>query len=212
MKKKKYISKGVYLVIDSSMDKERTLNQLRAVKNEEIAAIQIWNNPAIEKVDKCFLKDIIQLYQDVPVPILINEEWKLLKEIDFDGVHFDSIPNDFLKIEQELDREFLKGITLSNDLEVVEKADEFSFDYVSFCSMFPSKTVDSCEIVHPGSVKKCREITAMPIFLSGGINPGNMDLLQQLPFEGIAVVSGIMKATDPVKALRAYNKQLTSKN
>ncbi|HLR00509.1 MAG TPA: thiamine phosphate synthase [Sphingobacterium sp.] len=209
---KKNISKGVYLVIDSSMDKKQALNQLKAVKNEKIAAIQIWNNPVVEKVDKCFLKDIVQLYKDVPVPILINEEWELLKEIDFDGVHFDNVPSDFPKIKQELDREFLKGITLSNDLEAVEKADKFSFDYVSFCSMFPSKTVDSCEIVHPDSVKKCRAITSMPIFLSGGINPDNMGLLQQLPFEGVAVVSGIMKATDPVKALRAYNKQLRNKN
>lgn len=205
---KKNISKGVYLVVDSGMNPAKVLKQLEAVKKEDIAAVQIWNNPQLKEVDRTFLNEIIQLYTDVSTPILIHEQWELLSEIDFDGVHFDRIPKKFNEIEQQISRPFLKGITLTNDLDTVKKAEEHRFDYLSFCSMFASTTANSCEIVHPETVKKCREMTDMPIFLSGGIYPENMNLLNDLPYQGVAVVSGVMEVADPVQAVRGYKKQL----
>lgn len=205
---KKNISKGVYLVVDSAMNPVKALKQLEAVKKENIAAVQIWNNPQLKEVDRTFLNEIIQLYADVSSPVLIHEQWELLSEIDFDGVHFDQVPEDFKEIEQQISRPFLKGITLTNDLDTVKKAEEYRFDYLSFCSMFASTTANSCEIVHPETVKKCREMTDMPIFLSGGIYPENMNLLNDLPYQGVAVVSGVMQAADPVQAVRDYKKTI----
>lgn len=205
---KKQISKGIYLVVDSGMNPAKVLKQLEAVKKEGIAAVQIWNNLQLKEIDRVFLGEIIQLYTDVSTPILIHEQWELLSEIDFDGVHFDQIPENFKDIERKISRPFLKGITLTNDLDAVKKAEEYGFDYLSFCSMFASPTANSCEIVRPESVKKCREITDMPIFLSGGIYPENMNLLNDIPYQGVAVVSGVMGADDPEQAVRNYKKQL----
>lgn len=205
---KKNISNGVYLVVDAGMSPVKVLKQLEAVKNESIAAVQIWNNPQLKEVDRTFLAEIVQLYADVSTPILIHEQWELLSEIGFDGVHFDRIPGNFKEIERQVSKPFLKGVTLTNDLETVQKAEEYRFDYLSFCSMFASKTAISCEIVHPETVRKCRKMTEMPIFLSGGIYPENMNLLKDLSYQGVAVVSGVMGANDPVQAVRSYNKQL----
>ncbi|ULT43210.1 hypothetical protein KRR40_06900 [Niabella defluvii] len=40
-------------------------------------------------------------------------------------------------------------------------------------------------------------MTTMPLFLAGGIKPGNMETLSGLDYSGIAIVSGIMEADNP---------------
>ena len=46
------------------------------------------------------------------------------------------------------------------------------------------------------------------IFLSGGITPDNMEELKELNYDGIAVVSGIMNAENPLKSLNLYKEKL----
>lgn len=204
----KAIQSGIYIVIDPAQDTDKTLDTLKQIKNESIAAVQIWDNPEVNTMDEKLLSEVRRLFKNTSTPLLINNRWELLKKFDFDGIHFDVIPENYDQFIVETDRKLIKGITLSNDLGVVEKADHLGFDYVSFCAMFPSKTVSNCEIVRPENVIKCREITKMPIFLSGGIHPDNIKFLRNLSFQGIAVVSGIMNTKDPKKALSAYQVQL----
>lgn len=205
---KKEIGTGVYLVIDPAMGVGLNIQQLEYLVDEDIAAIQIWDNPTMEAMDAQLLNATIELFKDSKVPILINNRWECLTDFDLDGVHFDSIPNNIDVIKSKVGRRFFKGITLTNDLRKVEMAQSLNFDYVSFCSMFPTATSDSCEIVLPESVKKCREISDMPIFLSGGIKPQNIQDIKALPFEGVAVISGIMRANRPKEELRKYLAEL----
>ncbi|MDZ7683410.1 MAG: thiamine phosphate synthase [Fodinibius sp.] len=133
---------------------------------------------------------------------------ELLKDTPADGLHFDSVPNNYEEIKNEVDRDFIAGITCSNDLEIVEWAEENGFDYVSFCAMFPSPSVDSCEIVTPETVRKARQITDMPLFLSGGITPEKIGELDGLDFNGVAVISGILKDDEPREKALNYNQAL----
>lgn len=202
----KEIKSGIYIVINPAQNNDDILNQLVQIKDESIAAIQIWDNPDVKALNENLIDEIIQLFKN-STPILINNQWELLKEFEFDGVHFDKIPGNYNELINEINRDFIKGITLGNDLNIVEKADNLNFDYVSFCSMFPSQTSDNCEIVRTETVLKCREITDMPIFLAGGITPNNIKELKNLSFQGVAVVSGIMNAHQPKEALKKYKLQ-----
>lgn len=202
---KKHIIKGVYVVVDPAMPKSEILKQLDKIKEERIAAIQIWDNPKLESVEESLLQDIVDLFSKSNTPILINNHWELLKTIALDGVHFDRIPEDLPSIITEIDKPFLKGLTLENDLTAVGQAEKLQFDYLSFCSIFPSSTSDTCEIVKHETIQRCREITSMPIFLAGGIDLENSKLLKNLPFDGFAVVSSVMKAEDPKEIVKQYN-------
>lgn len=205
---KKIISGGVYVIVDPGMKLKTILKQLEAIRDENIAAVQVWDNPAVEKIDENLVRNIIRLFGPGKTPVLINNKWELMSEMELDGVHFDVIPETFNKISQEIGRGFLKGVTVHNDLKVIQQAEQLNFDYVSFCSMFPSQTSNSCEIVQLKTVQRCREMTDMPIFLAGGITPQNIHLLNNLSFQGIAVVSAVMKANDPKKVLQEYNALL----
>src|SRR5690625_5063679 len=174
---KKTIGSGLYIVVNPAQEKDEIIEQLNKIKNENIAALQIWDNPDLKSIDKPLLQKILHIFKG-KTPVLINNKWEMLKEFAFDGVHFDRIPQNFQEIDRQINQDFIKGVTLENNLALVKKAEHLNFDYLSFCAMFPSKTVDSCEIVRPETVQKCRNMTAMPIFLSGGITPANVNKLK----------------------------------
>jgi len=202
---------GIYLIVDPSMERNVLVSKLRQITHEEIAAIQIWDNfkPNENLIE--LINVILQLCHDKKIPVLINNQWELLKHTNLDGVHFDNKPEDFLRITKELNREFITGITCNNDLSIVKWADENGFDYISFCSMFPSSTANSCELVRFNTVKEARKITSLPIYLAGGIKPENIDLLNELNYSGIAIVSGIMSAENPVKEIKKYHQKIKDK-
>lgn len=204
------IKRGIYLVIDPEIDIQKLNIQLTKIRDAELSAIQIWDNFARLSADQ--IQEIFQLvfeiFKEKQTPILINNRWEYLMEHPFSGVHFDFSPNDLESISDKIGRSFLKGLTLNNDLSTVSKAQENQFDYLSFCSLFPSSTSNSCEIVHFDTIKKCKEITDIPIFLAGGITPENMDLVEELDYNGVAVVSGIMNAENPLEQLAKYRTKV----
>ena len=207
---KKELRKGVYVVVDPAMETDRILSQLDQIKNEEVAALQIWDNPEIKIWNKTLLQAVIDMFSTTKTPVLINNQWQLCKELDFDGIHFDELPENMPEIKKNINRPFLKGLTLENDLSNVKKAEHLGFDYFSFCSLFPSSTADSCEIVRPETIIKCREHTQLPVFLAGGINLENIGSLKRLSFDGIAMVSSIMNAEKPAEVMRKYQTLLNS--
>jgi len=203
----KTIQKGVYVVIDPGMEQEKILSQLDKIKKKSIAAIQIWNNPNAE-ITSHLIESILALFKNTNTPVLINNEWEYLKAFDLDGVHFDEFPTNLEQINKEVNREFIKGITLTNDLGGLSEIEAMGFDYLSFCSVFPSSTSNSCDLVDLKTIQDCKEQTNLPIFLSGGITPENLIQLRHLNYDGVAIVSGIMKASDPEKAIENYSNEL----
>lgn len=203
----KTIHKGVYVVIDPGMEQEKILSQLEKIKKQSIAAIQIWNNPNAE-IKPPLIESILALFKDTNTPVLINNEWEYLKAFDLDGVHFDALPKDLEQINKEVNRAFIKGITLTNDLGRLSEIEAMGFDYLSFCSVFPSSTSNSCDLVDFKTIQDCKEQTDMPVFLSGGITPENLNQLRHLNYDGVAIVSGIMKASNPKKAIENYSNEL----
>jgi thiamine-phosphate pyrophosphorylase len=205
------ITGGVYLVLNPAMDRSKMMHTLQQALEGGVDVLQIWNNwpRGFSSHEKEILaNDIVNLAENFEVPVLINQEWEMLKNTRLHGVHFDEIPPDFGHIKKELTRPFLQGVTCSNNLEVIDWANRFEVDYISFCSMYPSKSAGNCEIVRPETVHKAREYTHLPLFVSGGVTPQNLLPLKKLGIDGVAVISGILDSHDPCKAAADYRKAL----
>ncbi|QCK14452.1 thiamine phosphate synthase [Mangrovivirga cuniculi] len=69
-------------------------------------------------------------------------------------MHFDEIPRDFDRIKSNVPNNRIFGLTVNNDLDIIKEAIDYGFDYLSFCTVFPSETNNSCELVDPKIVKK----------------------------------------------------------
>ena len=196
---------GLYLIADPSIPHDKLLGKLRIALKCGIAAIQLWNNPRTRLNLETLVKPAIDLCRQYNTPLIINNEWKLLKELPLDGVHFDAAPPDIEAIRKEIGRDFITGITCGNDLKAVEWAHQHEISYISFCSIFPSSSADGCELVNFETIKTARELTGIPIFLAGGLSPENLKRLNGLNYNGLAVISAIMNADDTAEAVKYYN-------
>jgi len=206
--KRQTIQSGIYLIIDPSMEEEILLSKLNFIVKEKIAAIQVWDNfKDKQNIEELLLK-IDEKASPNNIPIIINNRWELLKQSPLDGIHFDEIPENFNEIKKEINRDFIAGITCNNELSIIEYAEKHQFDYISFCSMFPSKTANSCELVDFETVQKAKNIFSGKIFLAGGIDLSNIENLSQLNYHGIAVVSGIMSAENPSETIKIYHQKI----
>ncbi len=209
--KKKIITGGLYLVLNPDMDREILLSKLGQSLKGGVDVIQIWNNwPELFTLENKIelIHDVLRTAEDFQVPVLINEEWELLKETALDGVHFDTLRADLHVVRSEIKRDFIFGITCNNDLSVIHSGEKEGADYISFCSMFPSRSVSSCDIVMPENVRKAGEMTDLPIFVSGGITAENLKKLSDLPIDGVAVISGILNSETPEKSAQDYKQIL----
>jgi thiamine-phosphate pyrophosphorylase len=206
--RKQTIESGIYLIIDPSMDEEIVFSKLNLIVKEKISAIQIWDNFKENQNIKELLLKIHELTSSNNIPLIINNRWEYLNQIPFDGIHFDEIPENFIQIKKEINCDFIAGITCNNKLSTIEYAEENQFDYISFCSMFPSKTANSCELVNFDTVQKAKSIFSGKIFLAGGIDLNTIKNLEELNYDGIAVVSGIMSEENPSHTIKEYQQNI----
>jgi thiamine-phosphate pyrophosphorylase len=213
MEMSKKIAGGIYLVIDPGMERQLLFHKLKAALEGGIDVLQIWNHwpEGINKLS--FIQEISALAKPYHVPLLINQEWALLNETSaLDGVHFDAFPVDLPSIKQKIGKAFIAGVTCSGNLETVIQAHQNQLDYISFCSMFPSRSAGSCTIVLPKTVEQAGKLTDIPLFISGGITPENTATLKQkIDFDGVAVISGILNAKNPKQQTLAYQDALNKK-
>ncbi len=210
MNKNLKITGGIYLVLNPAADLELLCNKLEAALTAGIQAVQIWNNWPPETDKLAYIEKLGQRCQTHHVPLLINENWLLLKQSPYlQGVHFDEIPADFEHIKQTLGQAFIAGITCTDELGNLHWAMANQLDYISFCAMYPSPSAGSCSRVMPATVQQARRLTQMPLFVSGGITPQNiLTLKQNTPFDGVAVISGILSAENPQQKVLEYKHAL----
>lgn len=200
------IRSGIYWVIDPATDRCKLASALRAALSDTVAAVQIWDNfENIENPIQC-AAEIVAICHQHQVPVLINNRWEFLLTLALDGVHFDAIPNNYSTIKTQIGRPFMSGLTITNELQELQWAEKNQLEYISFCSVFPSTTSNSCEPVKFDSIRAARNLYTGKIFLAGGIRPDNLEKLASLDFDGIAMVSGIMHAADPAAAIQEYAK------
>lgn len=204
---KQFIGKGIYLVVDPSMPKHILMEKLQLILTEKIAAVQIWDNFSKGQDILSLINELCELCHLSDTPLIINNRWEYLKDTALNGVHFDHVPDDYELIKSHINRPFLSGLTCSNELSLIKWAEENKLDYISFCSMFPSATATSCELINYETVRQAKTIFSNPIFLAGGIKPENIGELTGLGCDGIAVVSGIMSSEHPVESIRQYHQK-----
>ena len=202
----KHELKGLYLVVDPCIP--GILPKLEQAIKGGVDMVQIWNHWLPGHQKEAFIHTVCDMAHQHNIPVLIHEAWEWLSRTPIDGVHFDQIPANWQTVKKEIDTSLITGLTCGNDLEKVRLAAEQQFSYISFCALFPSESAGSCEIVLPETILKARQITSIPIFASGGIDHGNLDKVLPLGVDGVAVISGILKARNPSIAAYQYRQVL----
>jgi thiamine-phosphate pyrophosphorylase len=195
---------GLYLVVDPSIPQRKLLITVKKALTGGVDILQLWS--PLEKVPQIteIALSLLNLANQSNVPLIINNNLQLAKEIGAHGVHMDQYDMAPSETRKFLNEQSIVGYTLGNDLKRLKWAEKVGADYVSFCAVFPTSSVTQCEIVPLESIRLAKSMTKMPVFASGGINLDNVRSVLEAGADGIAVISAILKARDPEQAAKSF--------
>jgi thiamine-phosphate pyrophosphorylase len=197
--------RGLYLVADLSLPEQRLIRAIEDAVNGGVQIVQIWNAAKSTKESTFRICDkISSVASKARVPLIVNNDVDLAKSIGADGIHFDEFhktPDDARKL---LGPDAIVGYTCGTDQVILSKAESTGADYISFCAVFPSPSVQSCDIVPLESIRKAKQIVSTPVFASGGITLENAHLVLEAGADGLAIASSILSAEDPEAMGRAF--------
>ena len=199
--------KGLYLVVDPSISHQRLLGIVKKALKGGVDILQLWASENALKM-KEVAWSLLDLANQNHVPLIINNDLQLANEIGAHGVHMDQYDKTPSEIRKFLGKESIVGYTLGNDLERLRWAGNVAADYVSFCAVFPTSSVSQCEIVPLNTMKLAKSMTKIPIFASGGITLNNVRSVLEAGADGIAVISAILKASDPEQAAKSFKNMI----
>jgi len=195
---------GLCLVVDPSVPHRRLLDIVEKSLKGGVDVLQLWKPRKNSRKIRELARELLNLANDYGVPLIINNDIQLAKDVEAHGVHldgYDVTPSDARKA---LNEQSIVGYTVGNDLKWIKWAETVGADYVSFCSVFPSTSAIQCEIISLGAIRSAKSVTHIPVFASGGITLSNVHLVLETGVDGIAVISAILKASDPEQAAKSF--------
>lgn len=139
------------------------------------------------------VKKITERYQ---IPLIINDRVDICLAVNADGVHIGDEELPVALTRELIGPHRLLGVS-AKTLERAQQAQQEGADYIGTGAIFPTKTKDSPQ-TSKETLREIAQSLQIPVIAIGGINRKNIATLAQIPITGIAVVSEIMCAQNPV--------------
>lgn len=140
-------------------------------------------------------KKIQQLCKKYRVPFIINDNVKLAKEIDADGVHVGQSDMETLDVRAQLGEDKIIGVS-ARTVEQALLAEKHGADYLGVGAVFQTGTkTDAREVEHSVLKEICTKVD-IPVVAIGGITQDNVKELSGSGINGVAVISAIFAQKD----------------
>lgn len=149
---------------------------------------------------------LCQLCRDLNVPLIINDDPGLAREIGADGVHLGQDDPSYEEARALLGAQAIIGVSCYNSLDRALFAQALGADYVAFGRFFPSKTKPQAVEAPLSLLTEARRLLSIPIVAIGGITPENGGRLIEAGADLLAVTEGIFGQPDPQAAARRYTE------
>lgn len=137
------------------------------------------------------------------VSFVVNDRLDLALAVGADGLHLgqDDLPAPVAR--RLLPASMFLGVS-THSLEQARQAQADGADYVAVGSVFPTATKPEFQLVGLELVKQARQGVKVPLVAIGGITPENVTEVIRAGADGVAVISAICGASDPVEATRRF--------
>ena len=206
---KRKIESGVYLVVDPSYGEAKVLDVARKSMEGGLDVLQLWASWKDDSSAIDLGRKLVLLANEYSVPFVVNNDLEVALKIGADGVHIDGTEPSPSIIRGKMGDDCIVGVTCSTNMEKVLWAAGENVDYISFCSMYPSSSVNECDIVPMRMVSEARKKVSVPIFASGGINLTNAHEVIDAGGDGVAAISTIMTSSDPKMTTMKFKEIVT---
>ena len=188
---RKNILKGIYAITPDGLNEETLYKKAYKLLEEGVKILQYRDKFRLHEQKKIIAKELRNICNKFDSLLIINDDAKLAKEIDADGVHLGQKDIACREARNILGPDSIIGISCQNNLDLAFKAQSEGADYVAFGSLFSTKSkadVVNCSLEDlTAFVKELR----IPSAAIGGINLKNFLAVKNSGVDMIAMSSGI---------------------
>jgi thiamine-phosphate pyrophosphorylase len=143
------------------------------------------------------------------VPFLVNDDPRLARRLEADGVHVGRDDPSPRIARAVLGPKAVIGATVYGKPGEEDAAASAGADYLSVGPFFPTATKPEEPVLSMHVLDAVVHRSRLPVFAIGGVTPENANLLARHRIAGVAVVSAIMDSPDPRRAAEAIVRAFT---
>jgi len=134
------------------------------------------------------------------VPLIVNDHVLLAQALSAEGVHLGQTDEDPGLVRRILGPRAIIGISVSN-LDELKHTDLTPCNYIGSGPVFPTTTkADAKKVRRLSGLAEITRQASLPVVAIGGVDPTNAAACFQHGAAGIAVISAISRAPDPVRS------------
>lgn len=187
----------LYAVSDRawSNSDEEFLSQVKQAIKSGVTIFQLREKHTDYEHFKKIALEIKPICKEYNVPLIINDNVKLAKEIDADGVHLGQDDLDIKAAREYLGADKIIGVSAHNVKEA-QAAESGGADYLGSGAAFVTSTKTDAGAIDHKVLADVAHSVKIPVVAIGGINEENISKLEGLGLDGVAVVSAIFAAKD----------------
>ncbi|MBQ7150773.1 MAG: thiamine phosphate synthase [Synergistaceae bacterium] len=192
----------LYAVTDRAWLNGRTLVQdvTSAIKGGA-TLIQLREKNLTHEEFKAEALEIQTLCKNFNVPLIINDDVELAKEINADGIHVGQSDMEAGNVRKLIGPEKILGVSVFTPEEAV-LAESKGADYLGAGAVFHTGSKsDAVDITHE-TLKEICSAVKIPVVAIGGISLNNLHELEGSGIAGVAVISAIFAAQNIEQAAR----------
>ncbi|WP_300330596.1 thiamine phosphate synthase [Fusobacterium sp.] len=208
---KKNIDYSVYLVTDRGILGDRDL--YKSVEESILGGVTLVQLREKNIDDEKFLeiaKKLKEITDKYKVPLIINDNVKVAKLVDADGVHIGQSDEELTEARKELGDNKIIGVSVSN-IEEALKAQRDGADYLGIGAIFFTGSKKDINVpIGLENLKKIVESISIPNVAIGGIHLDNISDVMKTGVNGVAVISEILGNEDIFEATKNLKKYVNS--
>lgn len=206
------IDYSVYLVTDQfDFTESEFLNIIEEALKGNTTIVQIREKNSSTRDFLNLAQKVKKLTDKYNVPLIINDRIDIALAVDSAGVHLgqDDMP---CKIARKIiGPDKIIGISAENYGDALQ-AQEDGADYLGIGAIEKTPTKTDCSVISEEDLNKIKKTIKIPHVAIGGVKEHNTrEIIDKYGFDGVAIVSAIMKSDLPKEAATNFYNLVNSK-
>ena len=196
--------RGLYAITDSGFKAHAIEQQVQRAIAGGARVIQYRDKSDDAALRRAEASAILAVCRRAGVPLLINDDVALAKQVGADGVHIGRDDGELTQARAALGGEAIIGVSCYNQPQLAQQALAGGADYVAFGRFFSSQSKPEAVQADVPMLAAARAALNCPIVAIGGITPDNGRPLIQAGADMLAVIRGVFAAPDVTAAAQAF--------
>lgn len=206
---------GLYGVTPEWDDASRLEDAVRAAVQGGMRALQLRHKTADAALRLKLASRIGEVCKELNIVFLINDDWRLAKEIGADGVHLGRDDDPPALVRDAIGPDMLIGVSCYADPARAQSFIACDVAYIAFGAMFGSKTkplapVAPLSVLQAGrAISLAQSVPRPAVVAIGGIDNSNAQQIFTAGADSIAVVGGLFLADNIEQTARELSNSFS---